>query len=289
MKKIVVCLFILSILVLTGCNKNEEPFYLEDKYYGDDEFIELDKDMLEDLINDKESFAIFIYQPACANSENFEKVLTEYTGDKQISFYKMAFSDIKETTLGDEIKYYPSFVIFHNGKMVDFLDANSDNDTNYYKDYDGFDEWFSSYVLKKEVDKETSTKDTSIEEEKINTDVTLDDVKYDENKVNIYFFWGDGCPHCEAEFEFFESIANEYGDYYTLNTFEVWNNEENANLLEVFSKSMNEDITGVPYTVIGDQTFTGFSDEYKEKMINAIISQHKNSYDVYFDSIKNAK
>lgn len=288
MKKVVLCLFVLSILLLTGCDKKEEAFYLEDKYYGTSEFIDLDKDTLEDLIKDKESFAVFIYHPACANSENFEKVLTEYMGDKQISFYKMPFSEMKETVLGDEIKYYPSFVIFHDGEMIDFLDANSDKDTDYYQSTEDFDKWFSSYVLKKEVNQKSSSKENNAEEEDtINTDVTINDVKYDDNKVNIYFFWGNGCPHCEAEFSFFESIKNEYGDYFTLNTFEVWNNEENANLLSVFAKNMNEDVTGVPYTIIGERSFMGFSEDKEEEFIKAITSQHQNSYDVYFDKIKN--
>lgn len=289
MKKVVLCLFALSILLLTGCDNNEEAFYLEDKYYGTSEFIDLDQDTLEDLINDKESFAIFIYQPACANSENFEKVLTEYTGENQISFYKMPFSLMKETTLGDEIKYYPSFVVFHDGKMVDFLDANSDKDIDYYQNTEGFDKWFSSYVLKKEVDNNVAIENAGEQEEKtVNTDVTLDNVKYDENKVNIYFFWGDGCPHCESEFAFFESIEEQYGDYYNLNTFEVWNNEENASLLEVFSQSMNEDVTGVPYTIIGDKSFMGFNEDKEKEFINAITSQHQDSYDVYFDKINNS-
>ena len=48
-------------------------------------------------------------------------------------------------------------------------------------------------------------------EEKIKSTITmnskLSDVVYDENKLNIYLFWGKGCPHCEEEWEFLNRSA----------------------------------------------------------------------------------
>lgn len=279
MKKILGILIVL--LLLTGCNE-ETPFYLEDEYYGSSKFIDLDENTLNSLIEDKKSFALFIYQPLCTTSSGLEEILTDYAKTNQISFYKMSFSDMKETVLGDTVKYYPSLVIYHNGEIADYLDANSDEDTSYFKNADDFDTWFQSYVRLKEVD---AFNEENIKEESSNTstEVILENVTYDENKINVYFFWGDGCPHCESEFNFFDSIENEYGDYFTLNAFEVWNNEENASKLTGLASKMGDEVTGVPYTIIGDKTFMGFNDDYKEEMLNIIKNEYKNSYDVYFD------
>ena len=279
MKKILGILIVL--LLLTGCNE-ETPFYLEDEYYGSSKFIDLDENTLNSLIEDKKSFALFIYQPLCTTSSGLEEILTDYAKTNQISFYKMSFSDMKETVLGDTVKYYPSLVIYHNGEIADYLDANSDEDTSYFKNADDFDTWFQSYVRLKEVD---ASNEENIKEESSNTstEVNLENVNYDENKINVYFFWGDGCPHCESEFNFFDSIENEYGDYFTLNAFEVWNNEENASKLTGLASKMGDEVTGVPYTIIGDKTFMGFNDDYKEEMLNIIKNEYKNSYDVYFD------
>ena len=49
---------------------------------------------------------------------------------------------------------------------------------------------------------------------------------------------------------------------------------------------MGDEVKGVPYTIIGKETFTGFSEDYEENMLNAIKNQYKNSYDVYFDETK---
>ena len=74
--------------------------------------------------------------------------------------------------------------------------------------------------------------------------------------------------------------------YYNLNTFEVWYDEENEKILKSFAQKMNDQVSGVPYTIIGNQSYIGFGEEEKEEMIDAIISQHKNSYDVYFDLLE---
>lgn len=286
MKKKVIIISVITFLLVASLVLfllNNRTFSLEKKYYGNSEFKELTISEYDKLIEDKESFAIFIYQPLCTTSYEFNKVLTEFANKNQISFYKMAFSDMKKTSLKEEVKYYPSFVIIKNGKVVDSLDANSDEDVERYKKIDAFKEWFTSYVKLKKV-KGTFT-NSKPEEEVIEPtiDANLENVKYDENKVNIYFFWGDGCPHCKKEFEFFDSIKNEYGNYFVLNTFEVWNNEDNQKLLKQFAAKMGDEVTGIPYTIIGNKTFKGFNENHESKILDAIKEQYKNSYDVYFD------
>lgn len=283
-KKIIIFLLIISSFLLGGCSNK---FSLEDKYYKKASFTEIEKKDYEELIKNKESFGVFIYQPLCTTSYNFNKVVTKFTDMYEMNFYKISFANLKETELKDKIKYYPSFAIFKDGELVDYLDANSKEDTNKYKSVDYFANWFSSYV--KVTLKNTSVQENVVEEEKekLKIDADLDNLKYDENKVNIYFFWGNGCPHCEQEFEFFESIETEYGDYFTLNTFETWYDEDNREILEQFASNMEDEITGVPYTIIGNKSFKGFSTRYEEEMLNAIKEQYKDSYDVYFDNIDN--
>lgn len=115
--------------------------------------------------------------------------------------------------------------------------------------------------------------------------INLDYVTKEDEKVNIYFFWGDGCPHCEKEFEFFDSIKDTYGDYYNLYTFETWKNDENAKLLDTFSDAMEVEASGVPYTIVGEEVIVGFGESTKEKLVSAIEKESKKSFDVYFDKL----
>ena len=141
MKKIIV-LILVSIL-LVGCNGKIK---LEDKYYKKSEFIDVDHSKVNDLIKSKESFVVFIYQPMCTMSSEFEELLDEYMDIRKISIYKMSFSDMKKTSLKDTVRFYPSFIIFKDGEVVDFLDADSDEDTNRYKILKAFKEWVESYI-----------------------------------------------------------------------------------------------------------------------------------------------
>ena len=36
------------------------------------------------------------------------------------------------------------------------------------------------------------------------TNQTEENIKFDNKKINVYFFYGDGCPHCEELINFFK-------------------------------------------------------------------------------------
>lgn len=114
----------------------------------------------------------------------------------------------------------------------------------------------------------------------------IEGIVYDENKVNIYEFYGQECPHCIKLNSFFERIENEYGNFYKLNKFETWHNSENLEIYKEFASVLGYEAKGVPFIVIGNQVIRGFSESKEQEIIDAITSQYKNSYDVYFDARK---
>ena len=300
---IVALIIVVATIVVFLIFKNQSKiFSLESKYYNTGEKIEINISELEELISDKESFVVFVSQDMCLASSNFEVVINDFLEEYPITIYEINYSELKESDLGDFLEHYPSFVIYKNGKMVDFLDANADEDTDYYKTTDGLESWLTTYISLEEINKDNALSnneentnnlddednvendnDAEITEES-NT-INLDYITKEEGKVNIYFFWGDGCPHCESEFAFFDSIESEYGDYYNLYTFETWQNEENAELLKTFSDAMEVESRGVPYTIIGEEVFTGFSESMESDFINAIVEEKDKSFDIYFDII----
>ena len=91
-------------------------------------------------------------------------------------------------------------------------------------------------------------------------------------EVPIYFFRGEGCPHCEEAEEWFNSIENEYGNLFKIVDYETWYNEDNANLMKKVAASRNEEANGVPYILIGDKSWNGFDASYEDEMISEIKS-----------------
>lgn len=146
---IVLTLVIILLVILTN-KKSSTTFYLENNYYGANNITEIKIDELNQLIDNKESFTVFVYQSMCVTSSAFESVLYDFLEDEQISIYKIAFSNIKDTEIGKMVKYYPSFIIYNKGKIIDFLEADKDEDVNYYTSKDEFKSWFTRYIKLKD-------------------------------------------------------------------------------------------------------------------------------------------
>ncbi len=112
-----------------------------------------------------------------------------------------------------------------------------------------------------------------------------------EKKINVYLFRGEGCPHCEEALEWFNDTLSkdeEYSKYYELVEYEVWYNDENNELMDAVAKELDTQASGVPFIVVGDKYFSGFSattspDEIK----SAIKEQYENKK--YQDVVKAVK
>ena len=112
------------------------------------------------------------------------------------------------------------------------------------------------------------------------------DIDLSSNKPNIYIFWGDGCPHCKALAKFISKLPAETKDKVNIYSFEVWSDKDNKTLMKNFGKYLGQDVSGVPFIVIGDKIFDGYSsgdtktDQQILDAINAII-KNQGSTDQY--------
>lgn len=104
-----------------------------------------------------------------------------------------------------------------------------------------------------------------------------------DDQITIYLFRGNGCGFCQRFLKFMNSITTEYGKYFKVVGFEVWNDQANSELLSRVASFLGEDAGGVPYIIIGDQVFPGYADTYDEGIKTAIKSLYdsKDRYDVF--------
>lgn len=116
---------------------------------------------------------------------------------------------------------------------------------------------------------------------RILTKQTEENIKFDKEKMNIYFFYGDGCSHCEELIFFLNNLPEKYNEYYDLYTLEVWYDEKNNELMRNLVKKIGKTVEGVPCLIIGDQVFFGYSETMNEKIKQAIKEESKEKYDVY--------
>jgi thiol-disulfide isomerase/thioredoxin len=92
-----------------------------------------------------------------------------------------------------------------------------------------------------------------------------------QDPVVITIFWGEGCPHCEAEWAFLENLQDEFPEleivgYETRYHPESW---------EIFVEKMAQfglEPRAVPTTILEDQVWQGFSDTVATEIRAAVAA-----------------
>ncbi|MBD3263141.1 hypothetical protein GF374_02050 [Candidatus Woesearchaeota archaeon] len=90
-----------------------------------------------------------------------------------------------------------------------------------------------------------------------------------EQKVELHFFYGQGCPHCGAAEPFLDELEQEYPQL-EVYMYEVYFNEENRNLFEQLATNCGSEIQGVPTFFIDDEMIVGYSNEIKQQLENEV-------------------
>ena len=100
----------------------------------------------EGLVRDGRSFVVFVDQSGCTTADRLRGYMTDYAREVGVKVYRMMFSEARETSLHDYVKYYPSVVVVSHGRVVGYLRADSDEDADYYNEYGAFTEWAKRYL-----------------------------------------------------------------------------------------------------------------------------------------------
>ena len=100
----------------------------------------------------------------------------------------------------------------------------------------------------------------------------------DKNLVNIYLFHSNTCPHCKEEIEFLDNIEKEYENV-RVYKYEI-SDSDNVKLMDEVATLYETSVNGVPFTIIGDKYFKGFSyANYHARFTAAIDYYSSNAYD----------
>ena len=95
------------------------------------------------------------------------------------------------------------------------------------------------------------------------------------DKVDVYLFYGETCPHCANEKKMFAEYMKENDDI-NLHLYEVYYSRENQKLMQKMADDLGINVSGVPFTIIGDKHFIGYSESYtKDKIIKTIKEEKK--------------
>ncbi len=97
----------------------------------------------------------------------------------------------------------------------------------------------------------------------------------DAQPITIYLFWTEGCPHCAHEKEFLARL-HQADSHIKIVALELSGTQNNRELFQKVGKSLNADISGVPFTVIGGQYIIGWQDELTTgRVITAAVREQR--------------
>ena len=122
----------------------DEEYICGDECEG--EFINISAAEYENLVSNEKSFIVFVDQDGCLMANMMREFVQDYVKEKGIKSLRIMFEEMKQTSLYDKVDFYPSVAIISKGIVVDWLKADSDEDTSAYNDYDEFRVWMDSYL-----------------------------------------------------------------------------------------------------------------------------------------------
>lgn len=74
-------------------------------------------------------------------------------------------------------------------------------------------------------------------------------------EVELFYFYGTGCPNCEKVKPVINSLAKRKG--LIVKEYEVWYNKKNRSMLLSMARERNLNVKGVPAVIIGNDLYMG--------------------------------
>ena len=92
------------------------------------------------------------------------------------------------------------------------------------------------------------------------------------DKVVVYLFSRTTCPHCQNAKSFLKKLKKsaEYGKLFEVRNLDIEAHSEYISVFQDAAERMGDEADGVPYIVIGSQSFSGYGSSSDEKIKQAI-------------------
>jgi len=93
-----------------------------------------------------------------------------------------------------------------------------------------------------------------------------------DNEVTLYFFWGEGCPHCAAAKPMLAQLQARYPQL-EVRSFEVANSAENRRLFADMAAKLEIKHTSMPTFILGRKYWVGYVESTTPRQLEAAVVQ----------------
>ena len=136
---------LITIIIFLNFNLKSN-INLSEQYYQYGTIKDITKEELLTKINNKENFILFTNNNFCTFKISCEEIFKESAQELNITILKIPFDEFKTTKLHDTIKFAPSVIIIKEGKIIEYLDPEKNDDLSKYQDKKEFTSWIKEYI-----------------------------------------------------------------------------------------------------------------------------------------------
>ena len=104
---------------------------------------------IDEMMDNRESFILSVYPTETCFSDagpNFNTNMSIFAIDNNLYFYNIGLLVYKQTNIYKQIKYAPTVIIVYKGKVLAYLDAESDEDSKCASSQEEFNKWITKYI-----------------------------------------------------------------------------------------------------------------------------------------------
>lgn len=95
----------------------------------------------QQMVKAKKSFVVIAHMTICPAEFPLTTVAKELAREENMTIYALTEEEFRKTDLAAKIKFLPTAVVYKNGEMVKYLDAENDGDLKYYRAVEGLKGW----------------------------------------------------------------------------------------------------------------------------------------------------
>ena len=107
-------------------------------------------EVINDMLKNRKSFVLSVYPADTCWSDtdepNFLNNMNNLANQNNLFYYRIGLLVYKKTDLYKQVKYAPTVIIVYKGKVIAYLDAESNEHLKYEKSPEEFNKWFKTYV-----------------------------------------------------------------------------------------------------------------------------------------------
>ncbi|MZH02495.1 MAG: hypothetical protein F3745_03605, partial [Nitrospinae bacterium] len=115
-----------------------------------------------------------------------------------------------------------------------------------------------------------------------------------EKIVRLHYFWSKTCPHCLKAKPFINKLGESY-EWLELNSYEISESRENADLYKIFAEMVGEKKFAVPAFLFCEQIMIGYRDEQttgaqlRDELLGCRASLTEDGNEVSGQAVENEK